>query len=141
MGEQPTRGQPTSEHAQHSVGELVEQATAQLSELVRQEMRLAAQEMAAKGKRAGRGGGLIGAAGAVSYVGLMALSATAAAALSLALPVWAAILIVTGVLFVVAGVLGAMGRGQLARAVPPVPQEAMDSVKADVEEIKERAHR
>ncbi|MEU8959397.1 phage holin family protein [Streptomyces sp. NPDC048518] len=136
MGEQPTR-----EHAQHSVGELVEQATAQLSELVRQEMRLAAQEMAAKGKRAGRGGGLIGAAGAVSYVGLMALSATAAAALSLALPVWAAILIVTGVLFVVAGVLGAMGRGQLARAVPPVPQEAMDSVKADVEEIKERAHR
>lgn len=141
MGERPTREQPAREHGQHSVGELVEQATAQISELVRQEMRLAAQEMAAKGKRAGRGGGLIGAAGAVSYVGLMALSATAAAALSLALPVWAAILIVTGVLFLVAGVLGAMGRGQLARAVPPVPQEAMDSVKADVEEIKGRAHR
>ncbi|MEU1019924.1 phage holin family protein [Streptomyces sp. NPDC005900] len=133
--------QPTRENAQHSVGQLVEQATTQLSELVRQEMRLAAQEMAEKGKRAGRGGGLIGAAGAISYVGLMALSATAIAALSLALPVWAAALIVTGVLFVVAGVLAVMGRGQLARAVPPVPQEAIDSVKADVEEIKERAHR
>ncbi|MFF1375218.1 phage holin family protein [Streptomyces sp. NPDC058308] len=136
MGEQPTH-----DRAQHSVGELVEQATAQISELVRQEMRLAAQEMTEKGKRAGRGGGLLGAAGAVSYVGLMALSATAAAALSLAMPVWAAALIVTGVLFVVAAVLAVVGRGQLARAVPPVPQEAMNSVKADVEEIKGRAHR
>ncbi|MFH8611284.1 phage holin family protein [Streptomyces sp. NPDC018029] len=136
MGEQPTR-----DHPQHSVGELVEQATAQLSELVRQEMRLAGQEMAEKGKRAGRGGGLLGAAGAISYIGLMALAATAAAALSLTMPVWAATLIVTGVLFAVAGVLAALGRKQLARAVPPVPQEAMDSVRADVDEIKERAHR
>ncbi|MEV0257050.1 phage holin family protein [Streptomyces sp. NPDC050732] len=136
MGEQPTR-----DHQQHSVGELVEQATAQLSELVRQEMRLAGQEMAEKGKRAGRGGGLLGAAGAISYIGLMALAATAAAALSLTMPVWAAALIVTGVLFAVAGVLAALGRKQLARAAPPVPQKAMDSVRADVDEIKERAHR
>ncbi|QEV17470.1 phage holin family protein [Streptomyces alboniger] len=132
---------PIRDPAQHSVGQLVEQATTQLSELVRQEMRLAGQEMAEKGKRAGRGGGLLGAAGAISYIGLMALAATAIAALSLALPVWAAALIVTGVLFAVAGVLAAVGRGQLKRAVPPVPQEAIDSVKADVEEIKGRAHR
>ncbi|MGV9881940.1 phage holin family protein [Streptomyces sp. NPDC003006] len=132
---------PTRDHVQHSVGQLVEQATAQLSELVRQEMRLAGQEMAAKSKRAGRGGGLLGAAGAIFYVGLMALAAAAIAALSLALPVWAAALVVTGVLFAVAGVLAAAGRGQMARAVPPVPQEAIDSVKADVEEIKGRAHR
>ncbi|APY88924.1 MULTISPECIES: phage holin family protein [Streptomyces] len=132
---------PAHEQAQHSVGELIERATTQLSDLVRQEMRLAGREMAEKGKRAGRGGGLLGAAGAVSYIGLMALAATAVAALSLALPVWASALIVTGVLFAVAGVLAVMGRGQLARAVPPTPQEAMDSVKADVEEIKERAHR
>ncbi|MEV0120000.1 phage holin family protein [Streptomyces sp. NPDC050703] len=132
---------PAHEQAQHSVGELIERATTQLSDLVRQEMRLAGREMVEKGKRAGRGGGLLGAAGAVSYIGLMALAATGIAALSLALPVWASALIVTGVLFAVAGVLAALGRGQLARAVPPTPQEAMDSVKADVEEIKERAHR
>lgn len=132
---------PAHEQAQHSVGELIERATTQLSDLVRQEMRLAGREMAEKGKRAGRGGGLLGAAGAVSYIGLMALAATAVAALSLALPVWASTLIVTGVLFAVAGVLAVLGRGELARAVPPTPQEAMDSVKADVEEIKERAHR
>ncbi|WP_420907348.1 phage holin family protein [Streptomyces scabichelini] len=125
----------------HSVGDLVGQATEQLSELVRQEVRLAKEELAQKGRRAGRGGGLLGAAGAVAYVGLMALAGTGAAALSLVLSVWASALIVTGVLFVIAGVLGLTGRAQLRRAAPPLPEETLDSVRADVDEIKERAHR
>ncbi|GEC04256.1 membrane protein [Streptomyces spinoverrucosus] len=125
----------------HSVGELVGQATEQLSQLVRQEVHLAKEELAEKGRRAGRGGGLLGAAGAVAYAGLLALAATAAAALSLTLPVWAAALIVTGVLFALAGLLAATGRAQLRRAAPPTPEETLGSVRADVEEIRERAHR
>jgi hypothetical protein len=125
----------------HSVGELVGQAAEQLSTLVRQEVALAKQELAEKGRRAGRGGGLLGAAGAVGYAGLLALAGTGVAALSLVLPVWAAALIVTAVLFVIAGVLAAMGRGQLRKAAPPTPEKALGSVRADVEEIKERAHR
>ena len=127
--------------AQHSVGELVGQATEQLSQLVRQEVALAKEELAEKGRRAGRGGGMIGAAGAVAYAGLLALAATAAAALSLTLPVWAAALIVTAVLFATAALLAARGRAQLRRAAPPTPEEALGSVRADVEEIRERAHR
>jgi hypothetical protein len=125
----------------HSVGELVGQAGEQLSRLVRQEVALAKEELAEKGRRAGRGGGLLGAAGAVGYAGLLALAATAAAALSLVLPVWASALIVTAVLFALAGLLAATGRAQLRRATPPTPEEALGSVRADVEEIKERAHR
>ncbi|MFJ5994580.1 phage holin family protein [Streptomyces sp. NPDC092370] len=125
----------------HSVGELVGQAAEQLSTLVRQEVALAKEELAEKGRRAGRGGGLLGAAGAVGYAGLLALAGTGVAALSLVLPVWAAALIVTAVLFVIAGVLAAMGRGQLRKAAPPTPEKALGSVRADVEEIKERAHR
>lgn len=45
------------EHDHHSVGELVGQATEQLSLLVRQEVALAKEELAEKGRRAGRGGG------------------------------------------------------------------------------------
>ncbi|MCQ9131225.1 MULTISPECIES: phage holin family protein [Streptomyces] len=123
------------------VGELVGRATEQLSRLVRQELALAKAELAEKGRRAGRGGGLLGAAGAFGYAGLLALSGTAVAALSLVLPVWAAALVVTAVLFVIAAVLGMAGRAQLRRAAPPAPEEALGSVKADVEEIKERAHR
>jgi hypothetical protein len=33
------------------------------------------------------------------------------------------------------------GKSRLQRATPPVPQEAVHSVKTDVEEIKERARR
>ncbi|MEU7055535.1 phage holin family protein [Streptomyces sp. NPDC046197] len=124
----------------HSVGELVHQATDQLSQLVRQEVALAKEELTEKGRRAGRGGGLIGAGGAIAYVGVIALAGTATAALSLTLPVWAAALIVTAVLFAVAGVLAAAGRAQLRRAAPPTPEETLGSVKADVEEIRERAH-
>ncbi|WP_128803394.1 MULTISPECIES: phage holin family protein [unclassified Streptomyces] len=125
----------------HSVGELVGQAAEQLSRLVRQEVALAKEEMAAKGKRAGRGGGLLGAAGAFAYAGLLAAAGTAVAALSPALSVWVAALIVTGALFVIAAVLAMTGRAQLRRATPPTPEEALGSVKADVEEIKERARR
>ena len=125
----------------HSVGELVGQASEQLSRLVRQEVALAKEELAEKGRRAGRGGGLLGAAGAFAYAGLLFLAATATAALSLTLSLWAAALIVTAVLFAVAGLLAATGRAQLRRAAPPTPEEALGSVKADVEEIKERAHR
>ncbi|MET9389362.1 phage holin family protein [Streptomyces sp. NPDC006624] len=125
----------------HSVGELVGQAAEQLSRLVRQEVALAKEEIAAKGRRAGRGGGLLGAAGAVAYAGFLALAGTGAAALSLVLPVWAAALIVTGVLFALAAVLAAAGRGQLRRAAPPTPEVTLESVRADVETIKERAHR
>ncbi|MEU6099755.1 phage holin family protein [Streptomyces flaveolus] len=125
----------------HSVGELVGQATEQLSRLVRQEVALAKVELAEKGKRVGRGGGMLGAAGAIAYVGLFALAGTATAALSLALPVWAAALIVTAVLFVIAGILAMTGRAQLRRAAPPTPEQTIGSVRADVDEIRERAHR
>ncbi|MFV0136692.1 phage holin family protein [Streptomyces sp. HMX87] len=138
-GTMDTRPPVHDEH--HSVGELVGQATEQLSRLVRQEVALAKAELTAKGRRAGRGGGLLGAAGAIAYVGLIALAGTATAALSLALPVWAAALIVTAVLFLVAGVLAMAGRAQLRRAAPPTPEETLGSVRADVEEIKERAYR
>ena len=40
-----------------------------------------------------------------------------------------------------AGIAALLGKSRLRRATPPVPKEAVASAKADVEEIKERAHR
>lgn len=124
-----------------SVGELVKRASEQLSELVRGEMRLARAELTEKGRRARLGGGLLGGAALIAVIGLQALAATAIALLALAVSVWAAAAIVTGALFVIAAVLALLGKKQVARAVPPAPEAAIDSVKADVEEIKGRAHR
>ncbi|MEU9229496.1 phage holin family protein [Streptomyces massasporeus] len=123
------------------VGELVQRATEQLTDLVRGEMRLAQAEMTEKGKRFGKGGGLFGGAGVLGFVTLQALVATVIAALAVALPVWAAALIVTGVLAVATGLTALAGRKQVRSATPPAPQRTIDSVKADMAEIKESAQR
>ncbi|WP_308307475.1 phage holin family protein [Streptomyces sp. ISL-10] len=127
--------------ADEPIGALVSDASQQISQLVRAEMRLAQAEMTEKGKRLGVGGGLFGGAGLFAVLGLQALSATAIIALALVLPWWASALIVTGVLFLVAAVLAVAGRKNVKQATPPAPRQTIDSVRADMEEIKERAHR
>ncbi|MCL6674699.1 MULTISPECIES: phage holin family protein [Streptomyces] len=123
------------------MGELVQRASQQLTELVRGEMRLAQAEMKEKGKRYGKGGGLFGGAGVVGFLMLEALVATAIAALAVPLSVWAAALIVTGVLGVIAAVMVLSGKKQVQQAAPPQPEQTIENVKADVAEIKGSAHR
>ncbi|MET7759153.1 phage holin family protein [Streptomyces sp. NPDC005389] len=124
-----------------SVGVLVSRASQQISELVREEMQLARAEMTQKGKRYGKGGGLFGATGVIGLLALQALTAACIAALALVLPVWASALIITAALGIVAAVTGLAGKKQIARAGSPAPEQTIDSVKADLAEIKEKAHR
>ncbi|MGV9557295.1 phage holin family protein [Streptomyces sp. NPDC003522] len=123
------------------MGELVQRASQQLTDLVRGEMKLAQAEMKEKGKRYGKGGGLFGAAGVVGFLTLQALVATAIAALAVPLPVWAAALIVTAVLGAITAVLVLAGKNQVKQGAPLTPEKTIDSVKADVAEIKESAQR
>jgi uncharacterized membrane protein YqjE len=131
----------TDRFGQEPVSELVQRASQQLTELVRSELRLAQAEMKEKGKHYGKGGGLFGGAGIVGFLMLEALVATVIAALAVALPVWAAALIVTVVLGVIAAVMAMSGKKQIHQATPPTPEQTFENVKADVAEIKESAHR
>jgi uncharacterized membrane protein YqjE len=135
------QGMAATPNGQQPVGVLVKQASEQLSELVRSELRLAQAEMTRKGKRLGLGGGLFGGAGLLALLGLQVLIATVIAAIAVALPVWAATLIMTGMLFLVAAVLALLGWWETRRATPLKPEQTISGVRADVEEIKERAHR
>jgi MFS family permease len=124
-----------------SVADLVQRLSEQTTTLVRQEMRLMQAELQEKGKRAGIGAGLLGAAGIVGLAGFGALVAAMILALGEAVAMWISAFIVTGVLLVVAGVMALLGRKQVAAAVPPKPEVALESIKADVTEIKEAAQR
>jgi uncharacterized membrane protein YqjE len=126
---------------ERSTGELVKSLSEQVSVLVRGELKLAQLEMTRKGKRAGMGIGMLGGSGLVALYGLGCLIACVIIAISGVLAAWLAALIVGAVLLAVAGVAALIGKGRLQRAAPPVPQETVSSVKADVEEIKERARR
>lgn len=57
------------------------------------------------------------------------------------LPAWGCALIVGAVLLATAAGLAMLSRKQFQRATPPGPSQATAGVKADVEEIKQRAHR
>ncbi|WP_335972058.1 MULTISPECIES: phage holin family protein [Streptomycetaceae] len=124
-----------------SVGTLVKEGTEQLSDLVRQELKLAQAELTRKGKQAGVGGGLFGAAGLLAFFALAAMITAAIAAVAMPLPLWAAALIVAGGLLLIAGIAALIGRSQVKRAVPPVPDETVDSVHQDLVILKERAKR
>jgi uncharacterized membrane protein YqjE len=126
---------------ERSTGELVKSLSEQVSVLVRGELKLAQLEMTRKGKRAGMGIGMLGGSGLVALYGLGCLIACVIIAISGVLAAWLAALIVGAALLAVAGVAALIGKGRLQRATPPVPEETLSSVKADVEEIKERARR
>jgi Putative Actinobacterial Holin-X, holin superfamily III len=120
-----------------STSELVQRASEQVSRLVRNEVALAKAELAVKGKHAGIGVGLFGGGGVLALYGVGAAIATLIIVFDLFLPLWLAALIVTVALFAVAGILALLGRSQVTKAAPPEPQEAVASVKADVDEVKQ----
>ena len=124
-----------------TLGALVHDLSQQMSTLVRDEMRLAQAEMTQKGKRAGVGIGMFGGAGLVALYGVATLLATITLAMALAMPAWLAALIVTVVLFAVAGVLALLGKKNVAKATPAKPEEAIAGLKEDVATVKgERSH-
>ncbi|BCY10072.1 membrane protein [Actinoplanes sp. L3-i22] len=131
----------TTNEANPSTADLVNQAAGQISTLVRDELALARAELTEKGKRAGLGGGLFGGAGVLALYGVGLLLALAVVLLDLAWPLWLAILVVMAVVFAAAGVAALLGRKQLAKATPPVPRSAMDSVETDIQTMKTAAQR
>ena len=124
-----------------SVGDLVKQLSEQTATLVRQEMKLAQTELQEKGKRAGIGAGMFGAGGLVAFFGTATLIAAAVLGLSTVLDAWLAALIVGVVLLAAAGVAALMGKKQIDQATPPAPEQAMRSMKRDVDTVKSRAKR
>ncbi len=122
-----------------AVGELVQELSRQTATLVRQELQLAQLEMKEKGKRAGVGAGLFGGAGGLAFYGLGALIAAGVLLLATALEPWIAALIVAVALFAVAGTLAISGKKQVEQATPAAPEQAIESTKKDIDEVKERA--
>lgn len=130
-------GKPVRPVAEQSTAELVQTASEQLSRLVRDEIALAKAELAEKGKHAGIGIGLFGGGGVLVFYGVGAAIATLIIVFDLFLPLWLAALIWTVALFLLAGILGLIGKSQVSKASPPEPTAAIESMKADVDEVKQ----
>jgi hypothetical protein len=69
---------------------------------------------------------------------LGALTACLILLLALAIPAWVAALIVAAIWGVLAGVLAMQGRDRIKRGTPPVPEQTIETVKEDVQWLKNR---
>jgi hypothetical protein len=118
------------------IGELLKQLSEETTRLVHQELELAKAELAQKGKQAGLGAGLFGAAGAIGLLAAAALTACFILALAAVMPAWLAALIVAVGYGAVAAFLAVRGRDRVKQAVPPVPEQTIETVKEDMEWAK-----
>jgi hypothetical protein len=104
--------------------------------LVKGELELLKAELLAKLKILGVGAGLLVGALAVLLYFIGVLLTAAILALSLVMPGWLAALLVAVVLLIVAAILVWIGYRTIKKAMPPLPEETIASVKRDINVIK-----
>jgi apolipoprotein N-acyltransferase len=82
---------------------------------------------------------MFGGAGVAGLYAVGALTAAIILALATALDGWLAALIVAVVYGAIAGVLALQGRRKVRQATPATPERTVETVKDDVEVVKQRA--
>jgi hypothetical protein len=132
---------PTPETEPQSVGTAAKLVAERASSIVRLELELAAMELKRKVVSLGLGiaFGLVAALFLLFMLGFA--FAAVAAALATAMATWAALLIVTGILFLAAGGLGVLAVMKIKKGTPPVPEQAIREAKLTSEALKSNGRR
>jgi uncharacterized membrane protein YqjE len=119
-----------------SIGTIVKGLMENISTLFRSEIALLKWELKDTAAKLGTGAGMFAGAAFVALFGLAFLFVTIMLVLvRLGVPAWLSALIVTVVLFAVAGVLAILGKKKFA-ATEFVPRQSVDQIKSDIETIK-----
>lgn len=131
-GEPDLRASAVASHAGRdvgnaSVGELLGEVTRDLSTLMRQELALAKAEVREEAVKAGKAGGMLGAAGFAGYMVLLFASCAIWWGLASVLPAGTSAFLVAVIWAIVGGVLFAMGRKRM-REVNPKPERTVETV-------------
>ncbi|WP_130012596.1 phage holin family protein [Serinicoccus sediminis] len=129
---------PATSADKRSLGQLVSDVTLDVSQIMRGEIELAKAEIKQDVTHAGKGAGMFAGAALFGLYGLGLLFLGLAGVLAIWLPWWASLLIVAAVLFVVAGILALVGKGQVTK-VNGKPEKAIREGKETVETVKAAA--
>lgn len=116
----------TTRAGEGSIGDLVSNATAQMSTLFRSELELAKTELAGEAKKGAMGGGLFGVAGVIGLYSSFFFFFFLAELLSVWLERWASFLIVFLIMVVLAAVLALFGWKKIKKM--GAPKKTIDSV-------------
>ncbi|WP_380171126.1 phage holin family protein [Kineococcus sp. DHX-1] len=122
---------------ERTIGQLVADATKDMTELVRYEIALAKAEITADVKNGAFGGALFAVAGLFGFVAFVFLGITVAFALheGAGWDVWLSFLVVAAAMLVVAGIAAGIGFGRIKQVRPPertirTSKESIAAIKA-----------
>ena len=132
--------QPQVSRPAPTVGTLSAQAGVQAAALLGQEAALARAELRATARQAVRGGIPLTAAAVLGGSAWLTGLAAAILGLSVALPAWAAALIIAAGLGAIGGVLAIVGGRRLGQVNPGLPITA-ESLRQAMHELAQRARR
>ncbi len=127
---------PTRETDSHGLSAAVKEVAERASSIVRLELELAAMEVRRKVVALGLGIAFAIAAGIFLFFMLGFAFATVAAALATTVSTWLALLITTGILLALVGVLGILAVAKIRKGTPPVPEQAIREAKLTTEALK-----
>jgi uncharacterized membrane protein YqjE len=119
-----------------SLSDLLSEVTGELATLFRKEVELARVETSEQVSRAAKAGAMLGAAAVIGFLTLILLAFAAAWGLAAVMPNGLAFLIVGVVFGIVAAILASTGKKRIA-AVSPVPDQTVQTLKADVQVAKD----
>ena len=124
------------EALERTLGQLVADATHDISSIVRSEVALAKAEMRADAKKAGTGAGMFATAGIFAFLALILLLIAAAYGLVAAgLAPWAAFLIVAGVLLLIGVILVLVGKHNID-SLKGKPERAIRSTQETIAAVR-----
>lgn len=115
--QEPIRDTDTgAQSTPRSLGELFASIFEQIPALIRGEINYTIASAKAKGKEMGVGGVALGVAGVMGLFGFLMLLFAGVTGLALVLPLWAAFLIVAGVLLLIAAIAALIGKSRLSKS-------------------------
>jgi len=121
---------------ERTIGQLIAQVTEDISVIVRTELQMAKTEISSQLGIAGKGIGMLVGAGVIALYGLgLLFLALAFVLVAVGLPIWAGLLIVAVVLFIVTAVLALLGRKAL-KQVNPRPDRAIAGAQETIATLK-----
>ncbi|MGO4301991.1 phage holin family protein [Leifsonia sp. RAF41] len=119
-----------------SLAQLVSDLPQLIVRLLKAELDHLKAEFAEKAKHAGIGIGLLAVTALLLFYALGVLIAAAILGIAVALPAWAAALIVFGALVVIAVVLALIGIRSFKKMDGVAPSQTIDSIKEDADALK-----
>jgi hypothetical protein len=123
------------EPSDRSIKEIIDALKPQLQELVDKQVELARTELTPVGRQAGIATGLLAVGAVFMLVFLIFLSLAGVYVLKLFVPIWAAALIVSGILLLIGGILAGSGANML-RKLDPKPHRTIRALQQNINWLK-----